>query len=449
MKPSTTAIFTLATIVGLGTTVWTVATTEPAKVELVDDLSAATAGVIQQPNLIDSWNRVARALTRQDAPIAMAIDAWLTDLGEERAEELGAESMIWYAASNVLAQREDRFMADFTLPPAVAARKKAIDLLLKLSQTSPERMRYWHWNSLAWAWVRSGQFRSARGALERTEAALRELPDDYPASEIPMAIVRLANCWGSDGIGDRDEKVRAYLFGEELLLKYGERWSIRERRDDPRIAYNTVELSTLIGATGDEATEAAMLERSLERYRSEMATEDRRAAWFSVLNLHDKGLLYEINPDSVDVDAWMEALAMLAMEIEEHGQRGDMNWNRIGWSYWHARREDSAREAWGNWLAIQKAAAAAEEDSPRALYNLACGLSLVGDTDGALETLSRAVDAGWIDLDQTQGDRDFGFIVHDERFRAILQRISQKRDELYESQRTRQAPTLLRPPAIR
>ncbi len=439
MKTSTSAIISIAVIVGLGTTVFTVATTEPAKVDVVDNLTTATAGVVERPNLIDSWSRVARLLISREEPLAMVVDQWLGDFGDERAATYGAEAMIWYAISNDLARRDDRFVRDYTIPAAVAARKKSIDLLLKHSQTSPDDMQYWHWNSLAWAWVRSGQYRSARGALERTEAALRALPADYPSIDIATALERLASCWGPNGLGDTEGQIAALRIGEALFLKHGERWPARPQR----MPTNVLSLALAIGASGDPDAEAELFDRTVDRYESEMPTEDRRAAWFTVVNVYDRGLMTE--PDLSRVEPWTHALEMLSAEIEEHGQRGDMNWNRIGWSYWHAQAKDDARAAWAKWLEFQEASFA-ESQSAGGYYNIACGRSLTGDHDGAIKALAKAIELGWWDREDTQRDRDFAFLADDERFHALLAEMTKRHEEQYREFQESIPRNSLRPP---
>lgn len=424
MKSSTTAIFTVATVIGLGTTVWTVATTEPAQVEVVDDLKAATYAVREYPSRIDAWTRAARSIIARDEPMAIAVRTWLNEFSDEQRADLGAEAMIWYAISNELARQEGHFERDYSIPAAVSARKKAIDLLLKRSQTSPQAMQFWHWNSLAWAWVRNGQFRSARGALERTEEGIHALDPTYPALEVGYALNRLASCWGSNGLGDREAEGAMLLRAEPLLEKHAELWGSRS-------LMNSVALATRIGATGDSENEALVLARATDRFRSELDSKDLRRGLAALVYLYDPW------PDSVsqrdDRDAWLDALDMLSLEIDEHGEYAPagITRHRVGWSYLNAEAESRAQQAWRRWLADQEQLTT---EAPRAetFYNLACGRSLTHDIEGAFEALTQSVERGWWDRRKAEGDRDFLNISHDPRFEELLIAMEQNQPDRVE-----------------
>ena len=62
-------------------------------------------------------------------------------------------------------------------------------------------------------------------------------------------------------------------------------------------------------------------------------------------------------------------------------------------------------------------------DSPADLYNVACGYSLLGQKEKALDWLERAVAAGFGDRRQLEADADLANIRDTERFREILAKI--------------------------
>lgn len=70
---------------------------------------------------------------------------------------------------------------------------------------------------------------------------------------------------------------------------------------------------------------------------------------------------------------------------------------------------------------------------PICSYNVACAKALVGDVDGALSALDRAVDDGFgfraSDLALLETDADLGAVRADARFARLLERVSAARDE--------------------
>ena len=62
-------------------------------------------------------------------------------------------------------------------------------------------------------------------------------------------------------------------------------------------------------------------------------------------------------------------------------------------------------------------------DSPTDLYNVACGYSLLGRKDEALDWLDRAVAAGFDDRRNLETDADLANIRDTERFRQILAKV--------------------------
>ena len=61
-----------------------------------------------------------------------------------------------------------------------------------------------------------------------------------------------------------------------------------------------------------------------------------------------------------------------------------------------------------------------------AYYDFACGAALAGHRDEAFELLRRAVDAGYVDLENTQSDRDLQSLYSDPRFPILLADMKQR-----------------------
>jgi len=61
-----------------------------------------------------------------------------------------------------------------------------------------------------------------------------------------------------------------------------------------------------------------------------------------------------------------------------------------------------------------------------ALYNLACADSLLGNMSDALVYLSRAIDAGYVDLEHMLNDEDLNHLKGTEEFAKIIKKIEEK-----------------------
>lgn len=68
-------------------------------------------------------------------------------------------------------------------------------------------------------------------------------------------------------------------------------------------------------------------------------------------------------------------------------------------------------------------AASDEQFRPAALYNVACGLALLGKNDEACEALDAAIDGGFNDLRLMQNDTDLKSVQSDPRFAMALARL--------------------------
>lgn len=404
-KPSVAIVLVVALLAGAGTTVWTLATMTPIAVPTFDSLAAATNAVIEHPNRIDNWTSVGRSLLGEGDP-AEQVSLWLASIDPGWARDHAAEAMAWYSLSHLLAIGPPPSFPDFGKPESVAARKKAIDGLIEFSQKHAGKMRYWHWNTLAWAWVRSGQSRFARGALKRTEDAIQSLADDYPAGELVGAIVRLSSCWSDNGVGDRDEQIAVLRRVRAILDRRGE---------DAPSGFTYTALARWQWSAGDHDGALETVDLAQRWLVERDPGQDLRADWRRIANTL---IAFRRTGPAI------AALDHLAGAFQEHGepnpQRG---WNPLGWSYESLGDHDRAVDAWTHWLDLQRELVG---DAPNALnlYNYACALALTGDTNSALDTLEKAIDAGWGNPNSIRSDRDLASLRSDPRFEELLEKLS-------------------------
>ena len=71
----------------------------------------------------------------------------------------------------------------------------------------------------------------------------------------------------------------------------------------------------------------------------------------------------------------------------------------------------------------QKAAEFDTDTGLIAAYNLACAYSLKKETDLAIEALEKAIEKGFDDVNQIEGDSDMDAIRDDERFKKLMEKI--------------------------
>lgn len=416
MRRSTTAVLTLATLAGGGTTVWTIGSLEPARVEVVDIRARLIADLMEAPDRIDSWTRIAQHLLslmeeRGDLSPEAAVNDWLSSLEPAWALDAGAEGMVWYSMSHQLAARAGRQAGSgmiFEDPAATEARQRAIDLLLSHSQTRSASMYHWHWNSVAWAWIRSGRFERASGALERTEEALLSLPADTPRDVIDAGLGRLLSAYSRQGLNDDRGAAKFLLRAARDIDERGASSAFaslgRANLAEPMLAHREfIPPSDAIDPVVRELREAP-------------ADEDRRRDWLRVTDLY----LTADMPDEL-----MHALEELEAQLVRHGDHPSnprLTLNELGWRYQQAGDESKARDAWMRWLGEQERLAAADP-SPANIYNLACGLSLVGQADAAIDALERAARAGWTNFGLIAQDRDLDQIRSHPRFRDAAERV--------------------------
>lgn len=409
---TTAGVLIAATIAGLGTTLWTVATTEPAKLPVLDAMSAATASVKEFPNRITSWNSVAVQLIRRGEPSAQ-VAAWLGARDPAWVAEQGAGAMLWYSVSHQLALTTERFNPDFSRPESVAARSKAIDLLVDLSHKHPERMRYWHWNSLAWAWIRSGQRRFAQGALERTEQAIfssaGDESDDPTPGEFVLGLNRLVSCWGDTGMADR---------AKQIALLHRIEGMIDQRGEATTGNFTYVWLAQHFFNLNEREEGFETLSHARSVYLAADPSVDLRENWRRLAGAYAaRG----------HRDEALEAVESFAAQLDHLGQGVEpLSWNRAGWSFELLDASDRAQDCWGRWLAIQQKNIQSGATDSGSFYNLACGFALTGDPDGALDALDRAVAAGYSNVTHLENDRDLTSLRDEDRFQDLLESLRAK-----------------------
>jgi len=76
---------------------------------------------------------------------------------------------------------------------------------------------------------------------------------------------------------------------------------------------------------------------------------------------------------------------------------------------------------------VDKKLALMRPEDPLVFYNLACSLSLLGRVDEALEAIKKAIARGYNDFAYLLKDRDLVKLHRDERFRAYLSRLAQRK----------------------
>ena len=357
--------------------------------------------VHSRPHDADGWGRLVRALMDK-GDIDIQAPLWVASIKPQWAQENGAEALLWYWISDELARTTERYNPDFSRPESVAARAKAVDLLIDFSLRNPLGMRYWHWNSLGWAGARSGRYDLARGALERAEESMHAMPDEFPAGEFRYALVRLSRCWGRDGVGDLEESQGVFSRAAPLIEKHGEDW---------RSGFSYVWLADELLRFGDEAGAEAMIQAAQVRYAAQTDDNDMRAQWWSVVRV-----LRELQAPA---ERTLRAIDFVANEVQAHGEGQQVHWNSVGWEYAEMNQPEQAQDAWRRWLESQQHIVETRP-GPIPFYNLACAHALVGDADSAVAALAMAIERGWRDEVTLRNDRDLASIRDDPRVQAMM-----------------------------
>lgn len=64
--------------------------------------------------------------------------------------------------------------------------------------------------------------------------------------------------------------------------------------------------------------------------------------------------------------------------------------------------------------------------NPLVHYNLACSYSLLGNTDAAINTLKKAIDLGYKDVEHLERDSDLINIRSDKRYKELIEKLKAK-----------------------
>src|SRR5215212_8982220 len=125
-----------------------------------------------------------------------------------------------------------------------------------------------------------------------------------------------------------------------------------------------------------------------------------------------------------DVDALTDYFLTKVVKIEREPKNG-REWYERGMQLHHQDRYDEAIAAFKNSIA-----AGYRIDASK--YNIACGFAVMDDHENALRWLSEAVDAGYDDVGHIGSDSDLDPIRTDPRFRQIVGKDNEERDEAVE-----------------
>lgn len=167
-----------------------------------------------------------------------------------------------------------------------------------------------------------------------------------------------------------------------------------------------------VETSADDALEKALeLARSAE---TEVAKKSDAAEKTETSQI-DAGAMMQ-KADSLMADqSFAEAAKAFAKVVEVQPKNG-MAWFRYGYCL-HANGDlDEA-------IKIHKKAASFEQLAGISTYNLACAYSLKKESDKAFKTLHRAVELGFNDVGQLEGDSDFDNIRNDERFEKLIKQL--------------------------
>lgn len=63
---------------------------------------------------------------------------------------------------------------------------------------------------------------------------------------------------------------------------------------------------------------------------------------------------------------------------------------------------------------------------PLVHYNLACSHSLLGNTDAAINTLKKALDLGYKDVEHIERDHDLNNIRADKRYKELIKKLTEE-----------------------
>lgn len=119
-----------------------------------------------------------------------------------------------------------------------------------------------------------------------------------------------------------------------------------------------------------------------------------------------------------DLDFEMEFFQKILVRAPEHVEA----LSNLGEVY-------SRRGEYAKGLATDLRLSRIRPDSERVHYNLACSYALNSQQDLALQSLSRAVELGYRDLDHLRNDRDLEVLKTDPRFQTLVQKVADRQHQ--------------------
>ncbi len=111
---------------------------------------------------------------------------------------------------------------------------------------------------------------------------------------------------------------------------------------------------------------------------------------------------------------WEEAQKAFE-EIVKNEPNNGRGWYGLGYAQHAMGKHEKAVESFGKAVEILR--------GPVAMYNLACAYSKLNNKDKAFEWLNKAIDAGFTQPGQIEGDTDFANLHEDARFKEALTKV--------------------------
>ncbi len=132
----------------------------------------------------------------------------------------------------------------------------------------------------------------------------------------------------------------------------------------------------------------------------------------------DENLLTPTVRAEADRLGWEFLSAILEIEIERHPENVEAL-AELGHVYTRQGKYEQG-------LAVDEVLVKLSPENPTSHYNLACSLSLLGQTSRALDALERAISLGYDDGDFMSKDEDLRGLRDEARFTELLARLDRQ-----------------------